>query len=46
MLREDSSKGGMGAHDFTALPLTSRFATDVPWPIGSLILAVGLPQMC
>jgi hypothetical protein len=35
----------MGAHDFTARPLTSRFAADAPWPIGSLILAVGLPQM-
>jgi hypothetical protein len=31
----------MGAHDFAARPLTSCFAADV----GSLILAVGLPQM-
>ena len=38
-------KGGMGAHDFTARPLTLRFAAEAPMAIGSLILAVGLPQM-
>lgn len=26
-----------------ARPLTSPFAADAPWSIGSLILAVGLP---
>lgn len=40
ILRE-TPKGGMGAHDFAARPLTSRFAADV----GSLLLAVSLPQV-
>ena len=41
-----NQRGYLVAHDFTARPLTSRFAADAPWPIGSLILAVDLPQMC
>jgi len=38
----DSPGGTKGVHDFTARPLTSCFAADAPWPIGSLILAVGV----